>query len=59
MAGLSTNPKAAAQVVQLLLALLAPAVFHTEGGTNALGRDADSRQASGDNISKSSSRLWV
>jgi hypothetical protein len=59
MARVSTDPDAAAQIVKLLLAFLAAAVFDTEGRADSLGRDADSRQASGHDISKSSSRLWV
>jgi hypothetical protein len=52
MAGLSTYPETAAQVVQPLLAFLAAAVFDAKGRTDPLGRDTDSRQPGGDHVAK-------
>jgi len=52
MARVSTDADAAAQVVELLLAFLTAAVFYTESRTDPLGRNADSRQASGHPVAK-------
>jgi hypothetical protein len=52
MARVSTDPDAAAQVVQLLLSFLASAVFDAKGRTDSLGRDSDSRQAGGHHVAQ-------